>query len=821
MIQSKLSKLAHVYITVFTLLFSFLIPIKGNMVHAAGTVYYVNSQSGNDSNSGTSSSSAWQTLSKVNSITFSAGDTILFAKGSSWTGQLTPKGSGTSAAQITIDAYGSGNLPIINGAGTMPTKQGTVYLLNQSYWTIRNLEVTNNAANNGNYRSGIMVDNNGGGSLSTIIIENNTIHHVVSNVEPVGIDPHKFGGISMYAQGTNDSFPNAIIRNNNVSYSDRVGIVFWDSSFQPRSSASASVSISNNNVSYAGGDSIILYGTRDSILDHNVGSYATNNPLLQASNKYSAGIFPTRSYDTTVQFNESYNTQFSGDGQGFDADILQEGAVFQYNYSHNNAGGGMLMMHSSLGGDQPADVSDITVRYNIFQNENGWGVLTFSQLATPERLKVYNNTIYQSSSSTAAIISNCTNGGYFVTGTTDMAFKNNIVYKLNTVDYFPPDASGVYDYNVFYGDHPSREPSDSHKITTDPKLVNPGLGQNGLNTNDGYKLWANSPALHSGVLITETYAPHNGNGGQDYWGNAVSSTLAPNRGAYNGSGIGLGKSWEFTSNTESFTAANVSGFGWQSGGFIGGTNGSSDPYIVSADNLGVNLTNNKIMKIKMKNSTTGTSGKIYFTTNSSTSFDEAKSKTFTVTANDGNYTEYAIDMSSVAGWTGTLKQLRLDPNSAASGSFSLDYIRISNGSLVQTWEFNHTIEGFVSTNVTSFGWQSSGTIGGTNANSDPYITSADAIGTAITSNKIIRIMMKNSTSGTGAKLYFTTTSSTGYDEAKSKSFTIKANDANYTEYILDMSNVPGWTGILKQIRLDPNSASSGSFSIDYIRISNS
>ncbi|MNQ98992.1 hypothetical protein D3C85_1147120 [compost metagenome] len=123
--------------------------------------------------------------------------------------------------------------------------------------------------------------------------------------------------------------------------------------------------------------------------------------------------------------------------------------------------------------------------------------------------------------------------------------------------------------------------------------------------------------------------------------------------------------------------------------------------------------------------------------------------------------------------------------------------------------------------MTSFGWQSSGFIGGTNASSDPYITSADAIGTPITSNKIIRIKMKNSTSGTSAKLYFTTTTNTSYDEAKSKSFTIKANDANYTEYIIDMSNVPGWTGTLKQLRFDPNTASSGSFSIDYMRISNS
>lgn len=46
---------------------------------AFGTTYYVDSSGGNDGNTGTSQVAAWQNLAKVNSITFSPGDTVVVA----------------------------------------------------------------------------------------------------------------------------------------------------------------------------------------------------------------------------------------------------------------------------------------------------------------------------------------------------------------------------------------------------------------------------------------------------------------------------------------------------------------------------------------------------------------------------------------------------------------------------------------------------------------------------------------------------------------------------------------------------------------------
>ena len=53
-----------------------LILLLGLVSTVQATTYYV-SPSGNDNNNGTSPSTAWKTITKVNSVTFAAGDSIL------------------------------------------------------------------------------------------------------------------------------------------------------------------------------------------------------------------------------------------------------------------------------------------------------------------------------------------------------------------------------------------------------------------------------------------------------------------------------------------------------------------------------------------------------------------------------------------------------------------------------------------------------------------------------------------------------------------------------------------------------------------------
>ncbi|MCB9184764.1 MAG: T9SS type A sorting domain-containing protein [Flavobacteriales bacterium] len=83
----------------------------------SAAVYYV-SPTGSDTNNGTSQSTPWKTIARVNQIgtSITAGTQILFQRGGTYRGRLNINGSGTSSNKIIIGAYGSGAAPIISGS---------------------------------------------------------------------------------------------------------------------------------------------------------------------------------------------------------------------------------------------------------------------------------------------------------------------------------------------------------------------------------------------------------------------------------------------------------------------------------------------------------------------------------------------------------------------------------------------------------------------------------------------------------------------------------------------------------------------------------
>jgi hypothetical protein len=92
-----------------------LCPLLILCLFVKATNYYV-SPSGSDANNGTSTSSAWKTIAKINSSKFFPGDSIFFKRGSVWREQLTIQSSGSASSPVTFGAYGTGERPIINGA---------------------------------------------------------------------------------------------------------------------------------------------------------------------------------------------------------------------------------------------------------------------------------------------------------------------------------------------------------------------------------------------------------------------------------------------------------------------------------------------------------------------------------------------------------------------------------------------------------------------------------------------------------------------------------------------------------------------------------
>lgn len=336
------------------------------------------------------------------------------------------------------------------------------------------------------------------------------------------------------------------------------------------------------------------------------------------------------------------------------------------------------------------------------------------------------------------------------------------------------------------------------------------------------------------------------------------------------------KAWNFDTTSENWIVGNqVTGLAWQNGGYLGGTISGTDPFIYSSDNLNVDLSNTKLIKIRLKYITGTTMAQMFFTTTADGAFNEAKSKAFTVVANS-DYAEYTLDMSTVAGWTGTLRRLRFDP-ATATGSFSIDYIRLGSdqpatpaanwlldeadgttqaydatglghtgtlykdilrsnagrinravrfsddsfgmayvriGSIdqsgvftaAQNWNFDTTVEGWTATNIANFAWQGGGVVTGDITVTDPQTYSPLGVSVDLTNNKIIKIHLRNTNLDTTGMIYFTTVANTAWDGTKSKSFQAQSN-ADYTEYTIDMSSVPSWTGTLRQLRFDPPSGS--------------
>jgi hypothetical protein len=491
----------------------------------SATIYYVDSAGGSDANNGTSTSTPWQTLAKVNATTFAAGDQILFKAGSSWTGttKLNPKGSGTAGNPIKIDLYGTGAKPIIN-AGTA-TGNGAVYLSNQQYWEISNLEIINNSTSDGDRRGVHILNSAAGTTLNHIYIKNCYIHDIrgKAGTSDGDISAKRTGGIVVESTSTTAKYNDILIEGNTIANVRNQGIVACINgngsstlnNYYPGTTAwnnlkCTSVVVRGNVISEVYKNGMIIRNTDETgLVEENV-LYNTANATTGNT------IFTSSARGTVFQYNEGYNNLAGSvrDGSLYDADLRSFNIVFQYSYSHDNSHG-LFWQYPNTDGPN----SGVVCRYNISQNDKGI-IFAFSGDAGASATSyLYNNTIYIPNTATSQLIFD------YRSATHTIYAYNNIFYILNTgATYDFSSMTKTFDYNVFYGVHPSGEPSDAHKLTSNPLLVSVGSGGNGISTVYGYMLQAGSPCIDSGMTVA-------GNGGLDYWGNPVPYNGVTDRGA--------------------------------------------------------------------------------------------------------------------------------------------------------------------------------------------------------------------------------------------------------------------------------------------------
>ena len=106
---------------------------------------------------------------------------------------------------------------------------------------------------------------------------------------------------------------------------------------------------------------------------------------------------------------------------------------------------------------------------------------------------------------------------------------------------------------------------------------------------------------------------------------------------------------------------------------------SSDAHLLSSDRIGIDLTGQETVTLRFQNHTRATGMRLRFTTETDSVWDDAKSRTFTVVADDNGCRTYGLDMSGVAAWKGRLRQLRLDlaTGEPVTGTCRFDYAWIT------------------------------------------------------------------------------------------------------------------------------------------------
>ncbi len=500
-----------------------LAAVCGEMVRvpapaAPSSVYYLDSSSGDDRNSGLGADSAWRTLEKANAVSFQAGDRLVLKAGGTWRGRLQPKGSGKPGQPIRIDRYGAGPKPIIRGSG----EPAAVHLYNQEHWEIANLEITNDGPAEG-LRRGVLVEgSNLGRALTHIHLVGLDVHHVRGKLG-ADIVSKTTGGIAFEVRGTllPTRFDDILVEGCTVESVDNTGLYTWsDFTPHPRDARwpelrNTGVRIRNNRLSDIGKNAIGIRASEAPVIEYNRIEKA-------AARLHGNALYVFGCRDAVIQFNEVYQTRFEKiEGAAFDSDYNSEGTLIQYNYSHEN-GGGLVNLCNNPESRPPRGYNVGTVvRYNISQNETD-RVIGFDGPVTD--VSIYNNTIYIGPGLKPRIVEFDIFGkspGY----ASRVRFFNNIIANMGQGTYLWGDSKEItFSHNCFWGHHPDHEPPDPQKLTADPLFVSPGGAAVGRQTADAYRLRPESPCANSGAEIPE-------NGGRDFRGNAL-YRRQPDRGAH-------------------------------------------------------------------------------------------------------------------------------------------------------------------------------------------------------------------------------------------------------------------------------------------------
>jgi len=505
------------------------------------TTYYVDNcvSVGNDRNNGTSTSTPWLTINKVNTSKFNPGDSILFESTCTWREQLTVPSSGSSGSPITFGAYGTGAAPIISGANLFTSwtlSSGSVYYT--SYSTAPNQvfedggRLTQSTVGTASLTAGqwyldtvnsrIWVYLTAGDSPSGHTMEASQRQYAIygsgiSYVTISGLEASESNGAGSSEEAGSgihcNTCTNLLVTGVTVLYNYNDGV---------RLDYGSNNVVSYSRAAYNGANGFANYGAA-SLFDHLVAYY--NNQLAggDGEQSYGAGIKFDSAPNQIVQYSTSYG---NGVGQspvsaavdGIWCDTCGSGFTAQYNLVYDNTGEGIFV---------EANSGQISVLYNVVYGNLDWGIeLAADNTSIPMSGSIVaGNTSYGNAGAQIAI-----DAANFPGGCVNNLVYNNIAFQVSGNTPFRvyggcenPGTNGsgnVYTYNnfgtattnfiewghgVLYSTYSSWETATgncgtvgcSHSIEAAPTFANASAGQ--------FWLTSGSPGIGAGLNLGSPY----------------------------------------------------------------------------------------------------------------------------------------------------------------------------------------------------------------------------------------------------------------------------------------------------------------------------
>ena len=325
---------------------------------------------------------------------------------------------------------------------------------------MRNLDVANTGSGFQSKLNGVQIHENDFGTAHDIVLRDLYVHDVN------GSNDKQFGGsgLSCECRGNKvkSRFDRLLVEHCHLVHTDRNGISLYGNSGRDHWYPSLHVVIRGNVLEDIGGDGIVPRAWMGLVEPNIVGDVACGP-------KPRRGISPRAGHHCAVQ-------QVSGmkgtlDAEGYDSDYNCHGTCFQYNLSHDNDGGFMLIC-AVVGVGLPKSIGNIgtIMRYNISVNDR---LHTFNMTGSCQNTLICNNVLYVGKKQAVNAISS---GNWGNAWPNDTRFFNNLFY-VDQGSSASFDLEGMrkvlFDHNAFWGQFKNR-PADAHAVIGDPKLIAPG-----------------------------------------------------------------------------------------------------------------------------------------------------------------------------------------------------------------------------------------------------------------------------------------------------------------------------------------------------------